>query len=35
VQRPLWASTSTKNPSYDDLLYVNNIVADETVKHDA
>lgn len=31
VQRPLWASTSTKNPSYDDLLYVNNIVADETV----
>lgn len=31
VQRPLWASTSTKNPSYDDLLYVDNIVADETV----
>jgi transaldolase len=31
VQRPLWASTSTKNPSYDDLLYVNSIVADETV----
>ena len=31
VQRPLWASTSTKNPNYNDLLYVNNIVADETV----
>jgi transaldolase len=31
VQRPLWASTSTKNPTYDDLLYVNRLVADETV----
>jgi len=31
VQRPLWASTSTKNPTYDDLLYVNCIVGDETV----
>jgi transaldolase len=31
VQRPLWASTSTKDPAYDDLLYVNNLVADETV----
>ena len=31
VQRPLWASTSVKNPQYDDLLYVNTIVADETV----
>jgi transaldolase len=31
VQRPLWASTSTKNPAYDDLLYVNRLVADETV----
>ena len=31
VQRPLWASTSTKNPSYYDLLYVDSIVADETV----
>jgi len=31
VQRPLWASTSVKNPAYDDLLYVNRIVADETV----
>ena len=31
VQRPLWASTSTKDPSYDDLLYVNRLVGDETV----
>jgi transaldolase len=31
VQRPLWASTSTKNPAYSDLLYVDTIVADETV----
>ena len=31
VQRPLWASTSPKNPAYDDLIYVNSIVADETV----
>jgi transaldolase len=31
VQRPLWASTSTKNPHYDDLLYVNALVAPETV----
>jgi transaldolase len=31
VQRPLWASTSTKNPTYYDLLYVDRIVADETV----
>ena len=31
VQRPLWASTSVKNPDYDELLYVNTIVADESV----
>ncbi len=31
TQRPLWASTSTKNPTYDDLLYVDRIVANETV----
>lgn len=31
VQRPLWASTSTKDPSYYDLLYVDPIVADETI----
>lgn len=31
VQRPLWASTSTKDPTYFDLLYVDRIVANETV----
>ncbi len=31
IQRPLWASTSTKNPTYPDLLYVDPIVGDETV----
>lgn len=31
VQRPLWASTSTKDPAYYDLLYVDRLVADETV----
>lgn len=30
-QRPLWASTSTKNPSYSDLLYVEGLVAEGTV----
>jgi transaldolase len=31
VQRPLWASTSTKNPAYDDLMYVVNVVGPDTV----
>lgn len=31
VQRLLWASTSTKNPSYDDVMYVNELVAPRTV----
>jgi transaldolase len=31
VQRPLWASTSTKDPTYDKLLYVDFLVANETV----
>jgi transaldolase len=31
VQRPLWASTSTKNPTYDDLMYVVNVVGTDTV----
>ncbi len=31
VQRPLWASTSTKNPSYSDVLYVDDLVAADTV----
>ena len=30
-QRPLWASTSTKNPEYHDLLYVENLVVPRTV----
>ncbi len=30
-QRPLWASTSTKNPAYDDLLYVEELVVPRTV----
>ncbi len=30
-QRPLWASTSTKNPDYDDLLYVQGLVAPNSV----
>jgi transaldolase len=31
VQRPLWASTSTKNPAYPDLLYVTTVVGTDTV----
>ncbi|HET9895985.1 MAG TPA: transaldolase [Streptosporangiaceae bacterium] len=31
VQRPLWASTSTKDPSYKDTLYVDDLVAPNTV----
>ena len=31
VQRPLWASTSTKNPNYSDLLYVETLVGPQTV----
>ncbi|MFO7549612.1 MAG: transaldolase [Acidimicrobiia bacterium] len=31
VQRPLWASTSTKDPSYRDTLYVDTLVAPHTV----
>jgi transaldolase len=30
-QRPLWASTSTKDPSYDDTMYVVDLVAAGTV----
>ncbi len=30
-QRPLWASTSTKNPAYSDVLYVDGLVAPHTV----
>jgi transaldolase len=31
VQRPLWASTSTKNPAYRDVLYVEELIAPGTV----
>ena len=31
VQRPLWASTSTKNPAYRDVLYVEELIGPETV----
>lgn len=31
VQRPLWASTSTKNPDYPDTMYVDALVAPHTV----
>jgi len=30
-QRPLWASTSTKNPEYKDTVYVDNLIGPETV----
>jgi transaldolase len=30
-QRLLWASTSTKNPAYSDLLYVENLIGPQTV----
>ncbi|HLM64621.1 MAG TPA: transaldolase [Acidimicrobiales bacterium] len=31
VQRPLWASTSTKNPEYRDTLYVDPLIGPDTV----
>ncbi len=31
LQRPLWASTSTKNPSYRDVLYVEELIGADTV----
>lgn len=30
-QRPLWASTSTKNPNYRDVIYVEELIGAETV----
>ncbi len=30
-QRPLWASTSTKNPAFPDLYYVENLIGPHTV----
>jgi transaldolase len=31
VQRPLWASTSTKNPAYPDTLYVDSLIGPDTI----
>jgi transaldolase len=31
VQRPLWASTSTKNQAYSDCIYVDNLIGPQTV----
>ena len=31
VQRPLWASTGTKNPAYPDTLYVDELIGPQTV----
>ncbi len=31
VQRPLWASTSTKNPAYRDVVYVEELIGPHTV----
>ena len=31
VQRPLWASTGTKNPAYSDVKYVDELIGPDTV----
>jgi transaldolase/glucose-6-phosphate isomerase len=31
IQRPLWASTGTKNPAYSDTVYVDNLIGPATV----
>lgn len=31
VQRPLWASTGTKNPEYSDVLYVDTLIGPDTI----
>jgi transaldolase/glucose-6-phosphate isomerase len=31
VQRPLWASTGTKNPAYSDVLYIETLIGPDTV----
>ncbi|MBI5285173.1 MAG: transaldolase [Chloroflexi bacterium] len=31
VQRPLWASTGTKNPAYSDILYVQELIGPDSV----
>lgn len=30
-QRPLWASTSTKNPAYNEIMYVEELIAENTI----
>lgn len=32
IQRPLWASTSTKNPDYPDTLYIDELIGPNTVQ---
>ena len=34
-QRPLWASTGTKDPAYSDVLYVEDLIAPDVDQHDA
>jgi transaldolase len=31
LQRPLWASTGTKNPAYSDVLYLESLIGPDTV----
>jgi transaldolase len=31
LQRPLWASTSTKNPAYPDTMYVDELIGPDTI----
>ncbi|MBP6016251.1 MAG: transaldolase [Candidatus Promineofilum sp.] len=31
VQRPLWASTGTKNPAYSDVVYIEELIGPDTV----
>jgi len=31
IQRPLWGSTSTKNPAYSDVLYVEGLIGTDTI----
>lgn len=31
VQRPLWASTGTKDPAYSDILYIESLIGPDTV----
>jgi transaldolase len=31
LQRPLWASTGTKNPSYSDVLYLEELIGPDTI----